>query len=236
MLSACGGGGDIELPFGDVRVVNAISDSSSLDAKAVNLPSDINNIAVNTASGFRTVPDSSFNLNLTVNTASSPLGFSFANVDIDRAAETSVYFPGKVVDGSYDTNGFQVKNARAGIGTGQAEIQPVHAASNLPVSISFYLNAPADAAISGTPISVDYKTGAAPSAIASGSYRLRITALGSPVVLFDSGPVGVPLTASARLQIAALNATDASGAAVGIFLLLIPSDSSTAVAVPNVLP
>lgn len=234
-LAACGGGG-VDLPFGEVRVVNAISDSSSLDANAVNLPSDINNIAVNTASGFRTVPDGSFNLNLTVNTASSPLGFNFDNVDIDRDAETSVYFPGKVVDGSYDTNGFQVKNALAGIGTGQAEIQTVHAASNLPVSISLYLNAPTDVAIGGTPITVDYKTGAVPAAIASGAYRLRVTAVGSPVVLFDSGPTGVTLAADARLQIAVLNKTDATGAAVGIALLLIPSDDSTAVAVPNVLP
>lgn len=234
-LAACGGGG-INLPFGEFRVVNGISDSSSLDAKSVNLPSDINNITVNTASGFRTAPDGSFNLNLTVNTATGPLGFNFDNVDIDRDAETSIYFPGKVVDGSYNSNGFQVKNAVAGIGTGQAEIQPVHAASNLPVSISLYLNAPADPTISGTPITLNYKTGATPSQIASGSYRLRITALGSPLVVFDSGATGVTLAANARLQIAALNQTDATGLSAGIFLMLIPSDGSTAVAIANVLP
>lgn len=234
-LAACGGGG-IDLPFGDFRVVNAISDSASLDANAVNLPSDIDAIAVNTASGFRTAPDGTFNLNLTVNAAGGPLGFNFNDVDVDRDAETSIYLPGKIVDGSYDTNGFQVRNARAGIGTGQAEIQTVHAASNLPVTISLYLNLPTDTAISGTPINVDYRTGAAPSGTASGLYRLRVTALGSPIVLFDSGPVGVALAADARLQIAALNVADASGAAPGIALLLIPSDSSTSVAVPNVLP
>lgn len=234
-LAACGGDG-IDLPFGDFRVVNAISDSTSLDANAVNLPSDIDAIAVNTASGFRTAPDGTFNLNLTVNAAGGPLGFNFNNVDVDRDVETSIYLPGKIVDGSYDTNGFQVQNALAGIGTGQAEIQPVHAASNVPVSISLYLNLPTDEVISGTPISVDYKTGAVPGGVASGAYRLRITALGSPVVLFDSGPVGVTLAADARLQIAVLNVTDATGASPGISLLLIPSNSSTSVAVPNVLP
>lgn len=234
-LAACGGNG-VDLPFGDFRVVNAISDSTSLDANAVNLPSDIDAIAVNTASGFRTAPDGSFNLNLTVNAAGGPLGFNFNDVDVDRDAETTVYLPGKIVDGSYDTNGFQVGNPKAGIGTGQAEIQTVHAASNLPVAISLYINLPADATISGTPITVDYKTGAVPVGIASGAYRLRVTALGSPVVMFDSGPVGVTLAADARLQIAALNTTDPTGAAPGIFLLLVPSDSSTAVAVPNVLP
>lgn len=233
-LAACDGG--VNLPFGEFRVVNGISDSSSLDAKSVNLPSDINNITVNTASGFRTAPDGSFNLNLTVNTAASPLGFNFDNVDIDRDAETSIYFPGKVVDGSYNTNGFQVKNALAGIGTGQTEIQPVHAASNLPGSISLYINLPTDLTVSGTPITLDYKTGATPSQIASGSYRLRITALGSPIVVFDSGSTGVTLAANARLQIAALNQTDATGLSTRIVLLLIPSDDSTAVVVPNVLP
>lgn len=234
-LAACGGNG-VDLPFGDFRVVNAISDSTSVDANTVNLPSDIDAIAVNTASGFRTAPDGSFNLNLTVNAAGGPLGFNFDGVDVDRDAETTIYLPGKVVDGSYDTNGFQVGNPKAGIGTGQAEVQAVHAASNLPVTISLYLNLPTDATISGTPISVDYRSGALPVGIAGGAYRLRVTALDSSVVVFDSGPVGVTLAADARLQIAALNVADATGAAPGIALLLIPSDSSVAVAVPNVLP
>ncbi len=235
-LAACGGG-NLSLPFGDVRVVNAISDSTSLDAKATNLPSDINNITVNTASGFRTVPDGTFNLNVTVNAPGSPTGFTFNDVDIDRDAETTVYFPGKIVDGSYNTNGFLVKNSAGSIGTGQVEIQPVHAASNLPSAISLYLNAPANATLTGTPINVNYRAGATPSQISGGSYRLLIAAQSNPTVpVFDSGATGVNLAAGARLQIAALNTTDATGASTGIMLLLIPSDGSTPVAVANTLP
>lgn len=234
-LSACGGKG-LSLPFGSFRVVNGISDSSSLDAKATNLPSDINNITVNTAAGFRSVPDGSFKLNLTVHSGNNQLGFSLDNVSISTNDETTAYFPGKITDGSYNTNGFQVKNPVGSIGTGMVEIQPVHAASNVPTAISLYINAPTDATITGTPINVAYKTGVTPSQISSGSYRLRVTAQGSTVVIFDSGTTGIPLAASARLQIAVLNQTDATGASLRIFLLLIPSDGSAPVAVANVLP
>ena len=233
-LSACGGtlGG---LPAGNLRVVNGISDSTSLDARAANLPSDINNVTVNTASGFRTVPDSSFNLAVTVNTASgSQPAFTFNNVSIDRNVDSTVYLPGRISDNSFGSAAaFQVDNPNATITTGQVELQPVHASSAGPASISLYVTAPSVTTIAGlTPINLNYRQAGAPTQIAGGSYRLRVTAQGSPTVVFDSGTTGVTLAAGQRLQVAALNETDTTRAS-SIFLLAIPSDGSAPLAIHN---
>lgn len=235
-LAACGGGTLGGLPFGNVRVVNAISDSTSLDARAASLPSDINNITVNTASGFRTVPDSTFNLDVTVNTASgSRPTFTFNNVDIDRDTDTTVYLPGRISDGSFgSTAGFQVKNVNNTIATGQVEVLPVHAASAGPAAVSIYITAPTVTSLTGvTPINLNYRQAGAPTQINGGSYRIRVTAQGSPTVIFDSGTTGVNLAAGQRLQIAALNETDTTRNST-IQLLAIPSDNSAALAIHNV--
>lgn len=235
-LAACGGGNTLlGLPAGNIRVVNAISDTTSLDARATNLPSDINNITVNTASGFRVVPDSSFNLNVTLNTASgSQPTFTYNNVTIDRNTDTTIYLPGTIAAGTDTTDGFQVDNVNATIPTGQVELQPVHASSAGPASISVYITDPTVAAITGlTPINLNYRQAGAPTPIAGGSYRIRVTAVGSALVIFDSGTIGVTLAAGSRLQLAALNETDTTRASA-IFILAIPSDSSAALAIHNV--
>lgn len=235
-LAACNGNSTLGgLPAGNLRVVNAISDSSSLDAKATNLPSDINNITVNTASGFRVVPDSSFNLNVTVNTSTSQLGFTYPNVSIDRDVDSTVYFTGRIVDGSYGASAsFQVDNPNATLTTGQLEVLPVHAASLGPASVSIYVTAPDTVSIVGqTPINLNYKQAGRPTQIPAGNYRIRVTAQGSPTVIFDTGTTGVTLAAGTRLQIAALNETDSTKGS-SIFLLAIPSDGSAPLALHNV--
>lgn len=235
-LAACNGNGTLGgLPAGNLRVVNGISDSTSLDAKATNLPSDINNITVNTVSGFRVVPDSSFNLNVTVNTSTSQIGFTYPNVSIDRDVDSTVYFTGRIVDGSYGaTASFQVDNPNATITTGQLQVLPVHAASLGPASVSIYVTAPDTASITGlTPINLNYKQAGTPTQIPAGSYRIRVTQLGSPTVIFDTGTTGVTLAAGSRLQLAALNETDGTRGSP-ILILAIPSDSSAPLALHNV--
>ncbi|GAC1621258.1 MAG: hypothetical protein NVS9B10_03860 [Nevskia sp.] len=233
-LGACGGtlGG---LPAGNLRVVNGISDSTSLDARAANLPSDINNITVNTASGFRTVPDSSFDLSVTVNTASgSQPAFKFMNVKIDRNVDSTAYLPGKISNNSFGSAAaFQVNNPNATITTGQVELQPVHASSAGPAAISIYITAPTVTTVAGlTPINLNYRQAGTPTQIAGGSYRIRVTVQGSPAVIFDSGATGVNLAAGQRLQLAALNETDTTKGSQ-IFILAIPSDGSAPLAIHN---
>lgn len=233
-VAACGGGTLGGLPAGNLRVVNGISDSTSLDAKAPNLPSDINNILVDSASGFRVVPDSSFNLNLTVNTASgSQPKFNFNNVTIDRDTDTTIYFPGTIAAGTYATDGFQVDNVNATIPTGQVELQPVHASPASPAAISLYITDPAVASISGlTPITLNYRQAATPITLAGGRYRIRVTAAGSALVMFDSGSTGVNFAAGSRLQLAALDETETNSFSP-LFILAIPSDGSGQLAIRN---
>lgn len=238
-LAACGGNGNpLNLPVGSFRVVNAISDSSSLDARASGLPSDINNITVNTASGFRQVPDSTFRLDVTVNTPSGARPtFSVDNIDIDRNAETTAYLPGTIAAGSFARDGFFIKNAEASIGTGQTEVTLVDASSAAGTgntTLTFYLTAPTVTTVAGQPsTNVGYRTGSAPTQVAAASYRLRITAATNPaVVIFDSGTAGFTLAPGARVQIAAINESDATRNSP-IQVLIIPSDSATPVTLRN---
>lgn len=232
-LAGCGGGG-IQLPLGDFRVVNAVSDSTSLDARASGVPSDINNIAVNTASGFRTAPDGSFDLSVTLNTSSgSRPQYSVRNIDIDRDSETTIYLPGRIADSTYLTAPFQVVNSTGAIGTGQFDFRAVHAASDVTTPISIYLTSPDTISLANvTPITLAYRASSTPAQISGGSFRLRVTAQGSATVIFDSGLTGITLAPGSRLQIAAINETDVARGSPIQFLIL-PSDNSAAITVRN---
>ncbi len=228
-LAGCGGDEDL-IGTGKFRVVNGISDSTSIDVAGDNLPSDLNNITVNSASGFRTVVDSTFRANVKINTGagSNTASTSLDGIDIDPNQETTAYFPGTIVSGNYNGQGFQVRNQTASIPTGQTEVQLVHSASAAAAQVVVYITA-VDAALPASPtFTVDYRAAGPVTNVASASYRIRVALASSPrTVVFDTGTTGVTLAPGARLQIAALNETQSERNSP-IRLLVIPSDGTPA--------
>lgn len=240
LLAACGGDNSISNVFGAAgkfRVVNGISDSTSIDVSAPNVPSDLNNIAVNSASGFRTVPASSFNVQAKINTSSgSQPTYTLNNVQVSSGQETTTYFTGKISDGSYASasgGGFFVQNGAGSIASGNVEVTAVHAASAAAQQVNIYVTAPT-AAVPATPtFQVNYKFSGPVTQIAGGSYRIRVSLTSAPTtIVFDSGTTGITLAAGQRLQIAALNETDTTKNSP-ILLYVIPSDGSAATTLHN---
>jgi hypothetical protein len=238
-LAGCGGdSGNFNNAFGaagEFRVVNGISDSTSISVSAPNVPSDLTNITVNTASGFRTVPPSTFNATVTVNnsTGSTPT-FTLNNVAVSSGQETTAYFPGKISDNSFATAGFAIQNGDASIANGNTEVTLVHAASAAAATVDVYVTTPG-ASLPGAPTYVvNYRGSTTPAQITAGTYEIRVALDSAPTtVVFDSGTAGVTLAAGSRLQIAALNETDTTRNSP-IRLLVIPSDGSAPVTLENV--
>ncbi len=236
-LAGCGGNGGIDNVFGAAgkfRVVNGISDSTSIAVAAPNLPSDFGSISVNTASGFRTLPPSSFMATVTVSTSSgSQPTATLNNINVSSGQETTAYFPGKVSDNSFATGGFSIQNGVGNIANGNAELTLVHAASAAGTTVDVYLTTPG-AVLPATPTyKVSYRGSTTPTQITAGTYQIRVALDSAPTtVIYNSGSSGVQLSAGARLQIAALNETDTTKNSP-IRLLVIPSDGTAPVTVQN---
>lgn len=229
-LAGCGGSnddiGNVFGATGKFRVVNGISDSSAISLNASGLPTDFGDVSVNTASGFRSVPASTFKANVTVKTTSgSQPTFSLDNIAVSSGQETTAYFPGKISDNSFATAGFSIQNGVGSIANGNFEATVVHAASNAQATVDVYLTAPGAAL--GSAIKVNYRGSTTPTQIAAGTYQIRVALDSAPTsIIFDSGSSGVALAAGSRLQIAALNETDSSRNSP-IRLLVIDSNSNS---------
>jgi hypothetical protein len=237
-LAGCGGNGGIDNVFGAAgkfRVVNGISDSTSIAVAAPNLPSDFGSISVNTASGFRTLPPSSFMATVTVSTSSgSQPTATLNNINVSSGQETTAYFPGKVSDNSFATGGFSIQNGVGNIANGNAELTFVNASSNTTVSSTTNGTIDITLASNSTPIAtayqINYRGSTTPTQIGAGSYTISIALDSAPsTVIFTNN---VTLSAGARLQIAALNETDTTKNSP-IRLLVIPSDGTAPVTVQN---
>ncbi len=237
-LSACGGSNN-DTTFtvstvGKLRVVNAISDSASIDLKAAPLPMAFSNVATATGSAFQQIQYGIFGTDVTVHTASgSAPTFTLKNVQVAGGQEVTVYCPGTVSSNSFSTDAFYVQNNVQPIGNGTLEVDVVHAASAAQGIVDVYVTAPTDALPTTPTYKATYRGTSGVRTLNAGSYRIRLALDSAPAsVIFDSGTTGVTLASGQRLQIALLNETDSSKNAP-VLVYLLPSDATASRTVHN---
>ncbi|MFA5941897.1 MAG: DUF4397 domain-containing protein [Sinimarinibacterium sp.] len=227
--SACGNDANnpLDLPVGQLRLVNAISDSNPIDATIANVPASIENIAFGDASGLKDVPEGSYTVRMTTTVNASQVEFSVASTPVDKDNITTVYAVGRMTDATQ--SGFAVETPITNVASDKSEVQFVNAASQPVTDLDIYLTAP-DAVLSeSSPISsLAFKATSPPTLVNQGSYRIRVTPLGNPTsVLFDSGPTGIALPAADGEQFALLDNTNVAFASP-LSILILQRDGSDA--------
>jgi hypothetical protein len=100
---------------------------------------------------------------------------------------------------------------------GSTRLRVVHAAPDAP-AVDVYLTAPTAALAASTPVAtLSFKQDLAPTEVAAGSYRVRVTPAGNRnALVFDSGTL--ELTSGASLLIAAIENTDAGTAPIQLLV------------------
>jgi Domain of unknown function (DUF4397) len=95
---------------------------------------------------------------------------------------------------------------------GKTKIRFVHAASLVAAkTVDVYVTTPDGALTTATKAGFNYKDNSGYLEVASGSYRVRITAPGSKTVLIDTGTTGVDLASGKLYTGVAVNPTGLSG-------------------------
>jgi hypothetical protein len=236
-MSACS---HKDLPVGDLRVANAIADSTDLDATVENVPSGITNITFGIASGFKVVPDGSYDVHLTAAKAdTTQVHFDADSTHIDRGHATTVYAIGRLSSASQAV--FVVEADEPEIQGGQSEVQLVHVASQHPVALDFFVTAPGASLAGATPITLSFPsdgqlfpsntqpTTSFPPTVAG--YEIRVTAHGTLVpVIYDSGPTGVQFPSATTQQFALLDNADLTSTSPPFLLVLMGDGGSFTIA------
>lgn len=228
--SACGSdkNNPLDLPVGQLRLVNAISDSQPIDATIANIPANIDDIAFGDASGLKDVPEGSYTVRMTANTASGSVEFSSTSTPVDKDNITTVYAVGRIVDSTQ--SGFAVEAPITNVASDMSEVQFVNAASQPLSALDIYLTTPAAVLTASSPIvtGLAFKASSPRSLVTAGTYRIRVTPQGNPLsVLFDSGPAGIQLPAANGQQFALLDNTSATFASPLSVLVLQRNGSDT---------
>lgn len=214
-LGACSGNSNSTLPLsGELRVVNGIPESQSLDSSIGNVPF-ASGTAFQQASGINSpVPQGSYNAQFTVvssssSSSSSSSGGSFTvdNVAIQQNTLNTVFTAGTVAQNNL--TGFPAPVSLAAPASGQFTAQFVNDAlpASGSTSLNFFLLTPGNTNTSAISPNATLAFGAYSQALSfnSGSYELMVTD-SSGDTLYDSGSSGVQLPAAGNvLQIAALN-------------------------------
>jgi hypothetical protein len=220
--SACGNDANnpLDLPVGQLRLANGISDSNPIDATVANLPYSIENIGFGDASGLKDVPEGSYTVRMTTNITSGQAEFSAESTHIDKDNITTVYAVGRIAD---DTQaGFSVQAPITNVANDKSDVQFVNAASQTVGPLDVYLTAPGDSLLTSSPVAtLAFKANSPQSQVTAGTYRIRVTPQGNPLsVLFDSGPVGIQLPAATGEQFALMDNTNADFASPLFILVL----------------
>lgn len=227
--SACGSdkNNPLDLPVGQLRLVNAISDSQPIDATIANIPANIDDIAFGDASGLKDVPEGSYTVRMTTNFNSSQIEFSATSTPVDKDNITTVYAVGRMTDSTQ--SGFAVQAPITNVASDKSEVQFVNAASQPLTALDIYLTAPGAVLTQSSPISsLAFKASSPRSLVTAGTYRIRVTPQGNPLsVLFDSGPNGIQLPAANGQQFALLDNTNTTFASPLSVLILQRNGSDT---------
>ena len=231
-LTACGGGNNNTPPLtGAVRVANGITDSTGLNMSIGD--SKFTGIALGTASNIAYVPVNAVD-SYKADLASNGASFTVDGIGIRQDKVTTVFTFGEIAAGT--EGGFYVQESLSAPASGQAVVQPLHAAltaSTTAATLNFYFVTPGacatalnGAAVNGSAV---FKIATASSfTLAGGTYEICVTDTAG-TVLFDSGPKGIALpTASANVfQIAAYDAPTGEGNGSGLILSILDNNGGS---------
>jgi len=212
-------------PFsGDVRVVNGIADSGSITASATSGFSNTPGIGFDHASSTVTVPEGSYNVQLSNNNNH----FATANnVNVSHNALTVIYARGSIAGGT--GSGFGVQEDLQQPSSGKFRFQFVNNTTQTSTnSLSIYLVAPGAGIVGATPVAT-VSAGAASNAteVAAGTYEVIVTSGAAPV--YDSGTTGgivLPNPGTNVIQIGALDANSGQVTADGSPITLLVLDNN----------
>lgn len=196
---------------GELRVVNGIPESQSLDSSIGNVPF-ASGTGFHQASGINSpIPQGSYNAQFTVTSSSSSSGgdgsFTVDNVAIQQNVLNTVFTAGTVAQNNL--SGFPAPVSLAAPASGHFVAQFVNDALSASASgnLSFLLLAPGNtnSSVIAPAATLAYGAYSQPRSFNNGSYELIVTD-SNGTFLYDSGTNGVQLPPAGNvLQIAALD-------------------------------
>ena len=197
-LAACSNNDNpINPPIGQLRVANAISDSTNVQSSVESVSAN-DTLAFGQATGEHDLFDGNYLVHLTANSTTPVASHTFdANpVNIDKNHVTTVFAVGKMANTSEEA--FIVEAPDNDIQSNQSEVQLVDVASNQTGSVDIYITAPGASLVGELPkATLAFKSSNDPVIYTPGSYAIRVTPAGVPAtILFDSGAIDFPAQAT----------------------------------------
>jgi hypothetical protein len=194
-LAACSNNDNpINPPIGQLRVANAISDSTTVQSSVESVSAN-DTLDFGEASGERDLPDGNYLTHLTAHSDATATTHTFDSdvFNIDKNHVTTVFAVGKMADSSEDT--FVVEASDNDISSSQSEAQFVDVAANQTGSVDIYVTAVGAALLpADKKATLAFKANNEPAIFTPGTYEIRVTPAGVPAtILFDSGAIDFPL-------------------------------------------
>lgn len=226
-LTACSNNDNpISPPIGQLRVANAISDSTTVQSSVESVSAN-DTLTFGQATGEHDLPDGNYLVHLTANSAT--LASHTYNVDsanIDKNHVTTVFAIGKMADASEDS--FIVEASDNDIHSDQSETQFVNVATGTKTitgGVDFYATAPGASLVGVTPVAnLAYKANSGQAIVAPGNYEIRVTPHGVPAtILYDSGTISYP--AATTDQFVLIDKVGGTGSDYSL-LVIVGSDGS----------
>ncbi|MDE2150298.1 MAG: DUF4397 domain-containing protein [Gammaproteobacteria bacterium] len=229
LLTACGGGGSsatstVALTPPLIRLVNAGVDAPALTVAAIGSSSTsliFSGLDFGSPTALQHQAADSYEIKFSaiLPDNSTQTIADQTGIALTTDNETSVYLAGSIADGS--TRELVVNRPLVDVPSDKTELQVVHAASRAP-AVSVYVTGTGDALDNAKPIAdLSFPSAGTPVNLASGSYRIRVTAQGDPnTVYFDTGQAdAIALAGGASLQLSLIDNTGAGSAPVRVLLL-----------------
>lgn len=224
-LTACSNNDNpINPPIGQLRVANAISDSTNVQSSVESVSAN-DTLTFGQATGEHDLVDGNYLVHLTANgPGSTSHTFTADTVNIDKDHVTTVFAVGKMADSSEDS--FIVEASDNLITSSQSEAQFVDVAANQSGSVDVYVTSvgasllPAD-----KKATLAFKSNNDPAIFTPGTYEIRVTPAGVPAtILFDSGAIDFP--AATTDQFVLIDHTAGCAISAYSLLVIVGSDGS----------
>jgi hypothetical protein len=245
-FAACSNGSNdtTTIPPGSAqaRLVNAVFDSSPIDAVIANSPVTASNVGFGTDSGFFIVPDAIYQVELKSTDGSAQIDTIVNNVEVSDSSQTTLYAVGTV--GDSNVTGLSVEMPVINIPDGKASVEFVNASSSA-IHMEVFVVPTGSPLVPGTEITTiegalamdgDHPNFSGPFLVDAGSYRLVLlnahAAPGTNAQVFDSGSdPAVALNSGSSAQFAVLEAPGAPNGAPFYLLRLDNNGGATRIVV-----
>lgn len=183
-----------------VRVVHASADAPTVNILANGaVLNGLSGVDYQQASGLFSVGAAEYELAVEANTPAGGAQVLSLTASLEGEMVYNVIAAGSVAAGNLEA--LVVANQQSEVTAGNARVQVVHAARNAP-TVDIYVTAPDAALDAAQPlVTLGYSENTGYVEVPAGDYRVRVTAVGSKVVAYDSGTL--PLGDGADLLVAA---------------------------------